>query len=284
MIQKPHLLPNFSRLSTQSSLWFVFKEEEVLLQKTEDTLLLPEFGSISGCLDLILEEAFYIGIHNEIPCYVTEIKQSDFMSSHLTFQPLRHSPLFKNEELWLLASRAKQILNWNKTTLFCGYCGHKTQYSHKEWAKICPQCQKTTFPRISPVVLALVFKGDKILLARSAHFPTGIYSVLAGFVEQGETLEQAAKREVYEEVGIQIKKLCYFGSQPWPFPDNLMIGFWAEYEAGEIKIDRTEIEDAQWFGLDNLPTFPNPLSLSRQMMDAFIALKKVESKETKTSY
>jgi NAD+ diphosphatase len=116
-------------------------------------------------------------------------------------------------------------------------------------------------------MLALVYHTDQILLARSAHFLPGIYSILAGFVEPGETLEQTVVREVKEEVGIAIKNLCYFGSQPWPFISNLMLGFTAEYDHGTIQIDPKEIEDAQWFSIKNLPPLPPPVSLSRRMID-----------------
>lgn len=122
-------------------------------------------------------------------------------------------------------------------------------------------------------MLALIWRDDEILLARSPHFMPGIYSLLAGFVEPGEMLEQTVVREVMEEVGLTIKNLHYFSSQPWPFQSNLMLGFIAEYAAGEIQIDATEIEDAQWFPLNKLPQLPKPVSLSRQMIDKYLAMR-----------
>jgi len=128
-----------------------------------------------------------------------------------------------------------------------------------------------TFPHVAPVILALISRGDELLLARSPHFAPGLYSILAGFIEPGETAEQTVAREVQEEVGIQIKNIQYYGSQPWPFPSNLMIGFTAEYASGEIQIDPIEIEDAKWFNINNLPPLPTPISLSRRMIDEYIA-------------
>jgi NAD+ diphosphatase len=122
-------------------------------------------------------------------------------------------------------------------------------------------------------MLALIWRKNEILLARSPHFLPGVYSILAGFVEPGETLEQTVTREIYEEVGITVKNLQYFGSQPWPFPSNLMLGFTAEYDKGELKVDPHELEDAQWFSIHHLPTLPRPQSLSRIMINHFISTR-----------
>ena len=254
--------------------WFIFKQDDILLQTIDDQLCLPKFPH--HCLISSKQTPLYLGTYQKTPCYALEPHEDIHEKVHWplansAFHTLKLTSIFQHELLWCMASRAKQLLFWDKTSQFCGYCGNPMIHHANEPAKLCAHCNKILFPRISPVVLVLVYKDNQILMARSHHFPASIYSILAGFVEQGETLEQAAKREVYEEVGITIKNLQYFGSQPWPFPDNLMIGFFAEYEAGEIEMDSIEIEDAQWFGLDYLPTFPNHLSLSRRMIDAFLA-------------
>jgi NAD+ diphosphatase len=140
-------------------------------------------------------------------------------------------------------------------------------------AKECPGCGFLSFPRISPAVIVLVEKENRVLLARVKRFTTELYSVLAGFVEPGETLEETVRREVEEEVGIKVKNLRYFGSQPWPFPDSLMIGFTADYESGEIKIDETEIADAGWYDPDRLPTIPGKISIARELIDWFVNAK-----------
>jgi len=169
-----------------------------------------------------------------------------------------------------LARNANHLHHWRKTHRYCGNCGHPNSDKTDEQALICHNCQQVTYPRISPCIIVLITNGHKILLARSPHFPPKIYSTLAGFIEPGESLEQAAHREIKEEVGITISQLTYFGSQPWPFPDSLMIGFHAEYLSGEIVIDQKEIEDAQWFTIDNLPELPQKLSIGRELIDSYI--------------
>jgi NAD+ diphosphatase len=231
---------------------------------------IPELTDIS-ILQLDITQQHYLGLYGVTPCYVAEVVDTQSPPDGMLFQPLR-APyhLVHDEDLFLIACRAKQILAWNKTTQFCGHCGYKTQHSEKERAKTCTHCPALFYPQVAPVVLALVWRKNEILLARSPHFQKGIYSLLAGFVEPGETLEQAAAREVKEEVGVSIKNLTYFGSQPWPFPSNLMIGFMAEYDLGEMVLDPIEIEDAQWFPIDALPPLPSPISLSRRMIDVFL--------------
>lgn len=174
------------------------------------------------------------------------------------------------DDLFLLAGRAAQIIEWDRTHQFCGRCGAPTQYAQGERAKRCPMCGLVSFPRLSPAIIVLVERGDEVLLAQGANFVGGFYSTLAGFVEPGESLEEAVHREINEEVGIEVKNVCYFGSQPWPFPHSLMIGFTAEYASGEIEIDPKEIADAQWFTIDNLPKVPQKLSIARKLIDSYV--------------
>lgn len=273
---KQPFLPQFNPASThQPALWFIFKAEELLLYQADDTNTLPQLTDLST-LQLDITQQHYLGLYGTTPCYVAEVADTQAPPSGMLFQPLR-APyhLGNNEDFFLIASRAKQILTWDKTTQFCGHCGYKTQPSDKERAKMCTHCAALFYPHVAPVVLALVWRKNEILLGRSPHFQKGIYSLLAGFVEPGETLEQAVAREIKEEVGISVKNLTYFASQPWPFPSNLMIGFMAEYESGEMVLDPLEIEDAQWFSIDTLPPLPSPISLSRQMIDVFLKNEKI---------
>jgi len=140
-----------------------------------------------------------------------------------------------------------------------------------ERAKECPQCGLLHFPRLAPAIIVLVERDQEFLLARSRHFLPGMYSVLAGFVEPGESLEEAVVREVKEEVGVDIKDIKYFGSQPWPFPHSLMIGFTATYAGGEISLNDSEIEDAGWFTVNNLPRIPGKISIARKLIDGYLA-------------
>jgi NAD+ diphosphatase len=173
------------------------------------------------------------------------------------------------EEHFALSGRAMQLLQRDRTHQYCGCCGEETFTRVKERCKECTACGHLAFPKLAPVIMALVTRGDEILLARGAHFPEKMYSVLAGYVDPGETLEQCVAREVFEEVGIRVKNIRYFGSQPWPFSHSLLVGFVCEWEDGEIHADPDEISDAGWFDASNHPQLPFPLSLSRLMIDAF---------------
>ncbi len=168
--------------------------------------------------------------------------------------------------------RAFQIIQWDKNHQYCGRCGSPTQKKENEKSRVCESCRLSFFPRISPSAIVIVKRDDEILLARSPHFAPGVYSAIAGFVEAGETVEQAAEREVREEVGIQIKNLHYQFSQPWPFPDSLMLGYTADYQSGEIAIDGVEIEDARWFTRDRLPDLPMRLSIARALINKVLNL------------
>lgn len=167
-----------------------------------------------------------------------------------------------------LAGRAIQLLDWQKNHRYCGRCGVPTTLKPGEFSLVCPACGLVFYPRISPAVMVLISRGDELLLARSPRFRPGVFSALAGFVEAGETLEQCAKREVLEEVGIEITNLRYYKSQPWPFPDSLMMAFFADYAGGVIDPDPLEIEAAGWFSRGALPTLPEPVTLARQLIDA----------------
>jgi NAD+ diphosphatase len=142
----------------------------------------------------------------------------------------------------------------------------------------CPACGLTAYPRLTPAVIVRVSRGDELLLAQGVRFPGAFYSVLAGFVEPGESLEDTIHREILEEVGVEVTDLRYFGSQPWPFPHSLMIGFTAEYAGGQLRPAPDELRDAGWFRWDALPLLPGRLSIARRLIDAF-----VEERQTSTS-
>ena len=175
------------------------------------------------------------------------------------------------EDLMAIAGRASQTVEWYLAHAFCGRCGSPTELSESEFARVCPDCSAMHFPRITPAVIMLVQRGDEMLLASNANFTGGFFSCLAGFVEPGETLEQAVAREVREEVGLEVDRIRYFGSQAWPFPSQLMVGFTAEYASGELVLQQAEIVEANWFGRDGLPRLPGPFSISRQLIDSFLS-------------
>ena len=168
-----------------------------------------------------------------------------------------------------VAARAFQTLEWSAAHTFCGRCGAPTVYSTTELARTCSSCGSLFYPRITPAVITLVRRGSEILLARGQRFGPRFYSLIAGFVEAGETLEQAVAREVYEEVGIRVKEIAYFASQPWPFPSQLMVGFTAHHAEGELRINEDEISDARWFPVSELPRdidLPTNYSISGRMI------------------
>ncbi len=162
--------------------------------------------------------------------------------------------------------RAKSLLNWRNGAKFCQYCGAKLDEHPVLTAKTCPKCKNLVFPRIEPCIIVLVTKGDKILLARHTQRNQDIYACIAGFIEAGESAEHAVEREIFEETGIRVKNIQYRGSQSWPFPDQLMLGFTAEYESGDIVLQKEELSDAQWFDRNNCPASPKPGSIAYQLI------------------
>jgi NAD+ diphosphatase len=175
------------------------------------------------------------------------------------------------ELFFRIAGTGSQLLTWDRTHKFCGACGALNTESTVERAKVCPSCGLVQYPRISPAVIVAIVKGDRILLARGARFRnTEMFSVLAGYVESGETLEECVQREVREEVGIEVGNIAYFSSQQWPFPHSLMVGFTAEHRAGGIREDGVEILEAGWFTADNLPRIPEKPSIARRLIDWFV--------------
>jgi len=173
----------------------------------------------------------------------------------------------ETEYAWL--SRAAQLATWHEQHRFCGRCGAVLSQHAQDLAKSCEPCGLSQYPRISPCIIVLVLRDDECLLAHAPHYAAGRYSTLAGFIEAGETAEAAVAREIQEEVGIEVDNVRYFKSQSWPFPHALMLGFFADYRAGELIPDGVEILDARWFSRDNLPDLPPSFSISRQLIETY---------------
>ena len=171
------------------------------------------------------------------------------------------------------SARAAELDEWRRTNRFCGCCGTEMKLHENiaEHALVCPGCGYTAYPRISPAVIVLVTKGDKVLLQRNSHYKHVLWSLVAGFVDVGENLEEAVRREIREEASIEVKDIRYFGSQTWPYPSNIMIGFRAEYATGELKPDGDEVIESGWFDRDHLPQIPRSGSIARTMLDAWVA-------------
>ena len=212
----------------------------------------------------------YLGHRNATACYAVEVASGTALPADWQYSGVRELFGRIHEEELAIAALAVQIIDFDRTTQFCGLCGARTRQLWTERAKFCSDCKQITYPWLSPAIIVLVEKEDQILLARSPRFPPGLHSLIAGFVEPGENLEHAVQREVKEEVGIAVKNIRYFGSEPWPFPHSFMIGFVADYAGGEITIDNNEIVSAGWFSRDNLPLIPSPLSISRALIDTWV--------------
>jgi len=172
--------------------------------------------------------------------------------------------------VFYLAGRAQQLIDWERDHRFCGRCGSAMESHRVDRAKQCPQCALVSYPRLSPSIIVLIRNGEEMLLARNTNWPQGMYSTLAGFVEPGESIEQTVHREVFEEVGLRIKNVRYVGSQSWPFPNSLMLGFHADYLSGEIVCQEGEIADARWFRYSELPGVPPGTAISRWLIDDFV--------------
>ena len=256
---------------TGPALWFAFQGAQILVVRDAQSASFPSARDM-GELGVSPKRSQYLGILGEQHCFACELEEGSIPPEGMQWSGLRALFGSVDDALFALAGRAFQIVDWDRSHQFCGHCGTPTQIKNHERARECPNCGQVHYPRIAPAIMALVRRGREFLLARSPHFPPGMYSALAGFVEPGETLEQTLVREVREEVGIEVANVRYFASQPWPFPHSLMIAFNADYAGGEITPEPGEIEAAGWFALDRLPrALPSKISISRRLIDAALA-------------
>jgi NAD+ diphosphatase len=217
-----------------------------------------------------LENVTFLGFYNKTPCYCAHLSKNGSQGDYEWINLRKLLPKVA-PDIWEIAGYAKQIHDGNINYAYCGRCGRPTQPKEDEQGRFCETCNLVFYPRISPAVIMAVIRDDQILLARGVNFPNKkMFSVLAGFVEPQERLEDCVKREVFEETGIKVKNVRYFDSQPWPFPDSLMIGFTAEYDSGTITIDREEIAEARWFRADELPLVPGKPTLSGELIRWFV--------------
>jgi NAD+ diphosphatase len=210
----------------------------------------------------------YVGCLDGTHCWAAEAPADAPTPPATGWTGLRSLFSVLEDAQFAVAGRALQLIDWDRTHQFCGRCGTRTTAKNDERARVCPACKLSVYPRIAPAIMALVRKERQILLGRSPHFPAGMYSALAGFVEPGETLEQCVAREVEEEVALRVSRIRYFASQPWPFPHSLMIAFVCDWESGEIHPREGEIEAAHWFDVLQLPKLPSRISISRRLIDA----------------
>jgi NAD+ diphosphatase len=250
-------------------LWFVFQRDRLLIRKKDDRYRIPCTDDLSR-INLSPTRNQFLGELDSRACIAAEFPPAARVTDGFDLIGLREVFNRLDEELIWIAGQANQLVDWSRSHQFCGHCGHPMKDKPEERAKICPACDLVNYPRLSPAVIVAVVKGSQLLLASNKRFKSGFYSVLAGFVEPGETLEECVAREIREEVGISVKNIRYFGSQPWPFPNSLMVAFSADHAGGEITADQSEIVDAGWFTADNLPSIPPKFTIARQLIDWFV--------------
>jgi len=243
----------------------VFRRYDLLLR--DDALALPEEDTVAS-LGLDPRDFHPVGLWNDTYYRTTWMPPDRDVPPGHVVKGMRALFGLHDEEELAIAGRAFQIAEWARTHRFCGQCGGAMAVQPGERAMRCA-CGHTAYPRISPAMMVLVKRGDAILLARNIAAPPGRMSALAGFLEAGESVEEAIHREVREEVGVEVKDLRYFASQPWAFPHSLMLAFTAEYAGGELVLDTSEIVEAAWFGPgDPLPQLSPRQSISRALIEA----------------
>lgn len=257
-----------SNIQPELTLWLLFKGQELLVSYEDFSF--P--SQLDGNLESYLQYKHLVIQDDGQTIYTAKLSDDALAPDGYQFKHLRSLLTCINSDQFSLAGTASQILEWAHSHRFCSRCGTATvPHPQGERALVCPSCQYSQYPRINPCIIVAITKEDRILLARAQRFSRPMYSLLAGFVEAGETLEQAVAREVFEESGVQVKNLRYFGSQSWPFPNNLMLAFQAEWAGGEIVLQEEEIMDAQFFPYDDLPEIPPSGSIATQVINATVA-------------
>lgn len=239
---------------SELSLAYIFHQQQLLV---DHHFQLPRVESLASDLQMNTGDRVI----------ARDLLEDEPIPTGLQLVPIRQLLTLWNTQQFEHASRAIQLLEWRKNHKFCSHCGHQTHIHPSEYAMICPSCRYHQYPRVQPCVITIITRGnDEILLAKNAKNKTNMYGLIAGFVEVGETLEEAVRRETLEEVGLKVKNIQYLASQPWPFPSNLMLAFRAEYASGEIELQEEEISDAEFFKFDQLPEIPFKGSIAYAMI------------------
>ena len=249
--------------------WLIVQDQNLIVVREGESFRLPT-GERPAKLDGMLGEPLWLGTLGATECWVAALPRDAAVPEEFqgeTLVPMQGTRL--PDDLLSLGGMAMQALWWESTSGFCPRCGDGTERLPGEWGKRCPRCRYEHYPHLHPAVIVVVRDGDRVLLARKAMWAPNRYALVAGFVDNGESLEGAVAREVKEEVGVEVKDITYVGSQNWPFPSQLMVGFVATYAGGEIRVDPEELEDARWFPCASLPGLPSRHSISRFLIDNF---------------
>ena len=255
-------VPVLGKEMSGKSYVFAFRGRDILMNNGE----LPRLENFPNSDEL---SGLYVGDLDGVPCLGIPFPEDP----NAEVQSLRAVIHGLDDAGVCAVCRAKELMFWRDRRKFCGACGAALDDSASDTARVCTACGERFYPQIAPAVITAVLKDDKILLAHNRNFTSGVHSLIAGFVESGESLEQAVAREIMEEVAIKVKNIRYYASQPWPFPNSLMLGFVAEYDSGEVTPDGLELESAGWYSADELPLLPEHGSIARKIIDDFIANK-----------
>lgn len=249
--------------------WLIVQEQALVVVRDGQGFSLAAGAAPAGFGEA-LGPPHWLGTWAGTPCWVARLRKDAPLPDGLhreTLVPMQGTRL--PDDLLTLGGMAMQLLHWESTSTHCPRCGAPTERLEGEWGKRCPACRYEHYPHLHPAVIVLVRDGDRVLLARKAVWAPGRYALVAGFVDNGESLEGAVAREVKEEVGVDVKDIQYVGSQNWPFPSQLMIGFVGRYAGGELTVDRDELEDARWFPCDDLPSRPSRHSIAGFILDRY---------------
>jgi NAD+ diphosphatase len=264
LIRPPSPLP-------QDALCFAFRDGELLVRVAGGRVEVTALDALTRA-GLSGHETHALGLLDGRPCLAVTLPDDAPVPDGFALEGLRALWSRLAEPVFAVAARASQIVSWDRDHRFCGRCGAPTTPARGERARVCGRCGHAAYPRLSPAVIVAVERGDEILLARGTRFPGAMYSVLAGFVEPGESLEECVVREIREEAGIEVEDVRYFASQSWPFPHSLMVGFTARHAGGSLRIDPEEILEADWFAASSLPAeLPGRISIARALIDDWLA-------------
>lgn len=249
--------------------WFVFSGSDVLLEKHADgtfSIPLAEEPPTAVCDGDDIRRVTPMG---DIEVRTYRLRDDNYDSCRYALCGLRASYYKLPSDMYLKAGKCSEILYWDNNNVYCGKCGGRMRWK-TDISKQCEACGREIWPQLSTAIIVLVHRDDEMLLVHANNFRGNFYGLVAGFVETGETLEQAVEREVREETGLTIRNITYYASQPWPYPCGLMIGFYAEYDGGDIRLQRSEIASGGWYRSDNLPQLPEKLSIARRLIDHFL--------------
>ena len=266
--------PENINTSSNSGISIILKNQEFLTSKASEILLFEDEDLQWSEMTFVDKQ--FIGYLNDKPCFLNVLNSESILSEETMLTPLRGLLGRMPDALFTICSRSLQLSDWKRNNQFCGVCGSPMNSHETERAMFCECNNLLIYPKISPCIIVLVTKGEEMLLAHNKNFPGTFYSTLAGFIEAGESAEAAIHREIYEEVKVKVQNIEYFGSQSWPFPSQLMLGYHAEYSGGEIQPDGVEIDHADWFHFEDLPQVPTGnISISGQLIESYLNKLKI---------